>query len=152
MPEDKRPKRELSDSRRRRKTAKMTLDDILKRRATSMTVTPATRVEAAFRLAYERTWGFPYFQTSPSEDRHHINAILEQLGEDAILRLVNDFFDAVRPIAQGGDPVVSKCRCSNVRDFNYHAQYLLLKRQRGPQLAGRTADNVVEIRKAMGRK
>jgi len=112
---------------------------------------PTVRLEGAFQLAYEKQWGFPYFQTSPAEDRKHLAQMHAQLGEETACGLIAEFFAAVRPVAQGGDPVVSRCRHSNVRDFAFHAQYLLLRRKRGAALADRTADNVSEIMKATGR-
>lgn len=108
-------------------------------------------LERRFRELYEQTWGFPYFQTSVAEDRKHLKGIGEQLGEADGLALVEAFFAAVRPVSHGGDPVVSRCRNSNVRDLAFHAQYLLLKRSRGHGVADRTADNLHEVAKAMGK-
>jgi len=137
---------EPSDGRKRRRVAKAKLKLVDKPSSS-----PTMRLEAAFRTAYEETWKFPYYQTSPIEDRTHLKRMIEQIGEETATSLLTDFFKAVVPVAEGGDPVVSRSRCSSIRDFNYHAQYLLLQRRRGPKLADRTAENVAEVLKAMGR-
>ena len=110
------------------------------------------RLEGAFEIGYATTWGIPYFQTSPAEDRKHLKAIGDQLGEDGGMALITAFFHAVVPVTKGGDPVVSRSRFSNIRDLSYHTQYLLLQRSRGPKIADRTSDNLHEATKAMGRK
>lgn len=138
---------EPPDGRKRRRVAKAKLA-LVKKPSQS----PTMRLEAAFRAAYEETWKFPYYQTSPAEDRGHLKRMIEQLGEETATSLVADFFRAVVPVCDGGDPVVSRSRCSSIRDFSYHAQYLLLQRRRGPQLATRTAENLSEVLKAMGRR
>lgn len=137
---------EPSDGRTRRRTAKAKLKLVDKQSSS-----PTMRLEAAFRAAYEETWKFPYYQTSPIEDRTHLKRMIEQLGEELATSLVADFFKAVVEVHKGGDPIVSRSRSSSIRDFNYHAPYLLLQRRRGPKLADRTAENVFEIAKAMGR-
>lgn len=116
------------------------------------------RLEGAFQIAYQQQWGFPVI-LNYGRDRAVLKKLAEQLGEGderkgetLTASLMKDFFRAVRPVSQGGDPAVSRCRYSNIPDFGYHAQYLLLQRRRGPTLAARTADNVSEIAKATGRR
>ena len=116
------------------------------------------RLEGRFQIAYESQWGFPVI-LNYGRDRTLLKKLVEQLGagdekkgEELTASLMTDFFEAVQPVGKGGDPVVSKCRYSNVQDFAYHAPQLLLKRARGPQLQDRTAKNIHEIRKAMGER
>lgn len=119
---------------------------------------PVVRLEGAFQIAYEALWGFPVI-LNPARDRTILKDMIEQLGsgdeavgEKVVASLIPKFFSAVRPVQHGGDPVVSKSRYSNVMDFRYHAQHLMLLEKRGPLLADRTASNVDEVSKAMGRR
>lgn len=134
---------EPTDPKRRRK--RQTPADKLK--SPSLTV----RLEGVFEAEYEQCWKIPYFQTTPGEDRKKLKQLGEQLGEAGAVALIREFFVAVRPVTQGGDPVVSRCRFSNVRDLSFQTQYLLLQRSRGPQLSDRTATNIAEVARATGR-
>lgn len=111
---------------------------------------PVERLYGYFIQQYERAWGIPLI-LCVARDRAILKRFCDQLGEIETRTLIDEFFRAVRPVAKGGDPVVSKSRWSNLMDLSYHAQYLLLKRSRGNQLADRTASNLAEIRKAMGK-
>ena len=111
---------------------------------------PVVRTEGAFQMAYQETWRIPVV-LNHARDRAILKRLIDQLGEDLVRSLIPDFFRAVVPPAKGGDPIVSRSRWSNVMDFGYHAQYLLLKRQRGATPTERTANNVAEITKAMGK-
>lgn len=145
MPDDDQFLQAPTATKGRRKTvAKKTPEDKL--RSESATV----RLEGHFEIGYQLTWNFPYYQTSPAEDRGHLKRMHEKLGEETAHWLIDEFFAAVVPVAKGGDPIVSKSRHSNVRDLSYHVPHLLTRRQRGT-LSDKTASNVHEIAKAMGR-
>ena len=116
------------------------------------------RLEGKFQILFAALWGFPVI-LSYGKDRALLKKLVDQLGagdektgEEMTGSLMDDFFKAVQPVGKGGDPVVSKCRYSNISDFAYHAPQLLLNRSRGPQLSDRTARNVSEIKKAMGQR
>ena len=110
---------------------------------------PTARLYGRFQVGYAKQWGIPLI-LNERRDQAILKELESQLGEELVASLIAQFFDAVRPVQQGGDPVVSRSRFSNLPDFKYHAQYLLLQRSRGPALAERTASNVHEIGKAMG--
>lgn len=136
-----------SEGKVRKKRAPMTIEGRLKSPTLSM------RLLGKFMVGYANEWGHPYpVQFFERRDLTILKKMGEAWDEELVTSLMVDFFVAVRPVHKGGDPVVSKSRSSHVSDFMYHAQYLLLKRSRGSQLQDRTASNVHEISKAMGRK
>jgi hypothetical protein len=108
------------------------------------------RVEGAFQIAYERTWGVRYFQQNIPRDRAYLKGLIDTYGEPVVLTLIESFFLAVRPIGRGGDPVVSRARHADIADFRHHVPYLVLQPQRGPRVTARTAENLHECAKAMG--
>lgn len=118
------------------------------------------RLEGEFQIEYQKTWHVPVIMNY-GRDRKALRELIDQLGEgneergEQIVRgLIRKFFDAVRPIHEGGDPVVSRSRYSNISDFRYHAQYLLLKEQRGATNAmpQKSVETLSAIASAMGRK
>lgn len=106
------------------------------------------RLLGLFQLEFQRAWGFPV-RIEAARDRALLKRMHEQWGEETVSGLVPEFLRAAAPVHQGGDPVVSRCRAADVRDFYHHAPYLLLQRVRGPQLDRTTASNLHELFKAM---
>lgn len=114
---------------------------------------PVVRLEGAFQLAFERTWGFPVI-INYGRDRKLLQDLVDQLGEEGVAALIPRFFAAVVPVQKGGDPVVSRCRASDIADFKYHVPHLRMKAARGAagDMSERTAANVDAAMKATGRK
>jgi len=136
-----------SEGKIRKKRKPMTVEDRLKSPTLSM------RLLGKFMVGYAKAWGHPYpVQFFEVKDLSILKKMGEAWGEDVVTSLIVDFFLAARPVEKGGDPVVSKVRSSHVSDFMYHSQYLMLKRSRGSPLQEKTASNVHEVTKAMGRK
>ena|SRR2546427_408895 len=105
------------------------------------------RVERAWKEAWTRTWphtadvGYAY-----GRDRKLLRDLVAKLGEDQVVTLIGQFFDAVLH-----DPVVSRVNKPGVPALVYHAPYLLLRTER-QRPHPRTQENLAEARKAMGKR
>ena len=112
-------------------------------------LSPTVRIEMAFKLAFERRFGFPMagVMYKAPRDRKLLKDIIAQEGESGTLALVHAFFGTTDP------QIRYKARCYNVPDFSFFAPRLkLLQHGKDAHVHERTASNRDEIRKAMGNK
>lgn len=115
------------------------LEDRLKSKALSM------RLLGKFMIAYEKRWGFPYAVTvAERRDLSILKKLGEEWGEDAVTETFDLFFTST-------DPQVRRSRFYNVPDFLYWAPRLRMASRNG-DVHDKTASNIHEISKAMGRK
>lgn len=102
------------------------------------------RVEQAFKSAFEQRWGFPLI-CNPGRDRKLLKGLIGQWGEAETAVLIPLFFATT-------DPEIRRCRFYNIPDFAYWSLKLRRIHGNGAGLQGRTAENVHEIAKAMGKE
>lgn len=108
------------------------------------------RLLGHFMTHYARKWGHPYYLVldpktkSPRRDLKILGDFGDQWGEAATVRTIETFFTTT-------DPLVTRCRSYNTVDFQYHAPRLR-QAQAGGGISDKTANNIHEISKAMGRK
>lgn len=130
--------------KKRKSLGEMTVDERLK------SPTLSQRLLGQFMLHYERRWGFPYFLVlnpktkAPTLDLKILGDLGEQWGEQVVIELIVLFFTTT-------DPQVRRCRSYNTKDFQYWAPKLRMS-QHGGDVADKTASNIHEVSKAMGRK
>ncbi len=106
----------------------------------------AMRLEEEFKQAWLRAWpGVPLVDYHYGRDRKILKDLGEKLGEDGAVALIADFFEAVKT-----DPEVMRGSNPNVPWLQMKAQHLLLRKARRRPHA-RTAENIAEAKKAMGK-
>lgn len=131
--------------KKRKPLSEMTVDERLKSQTMSM------RLLGHFMLNYERRWGHPYYlvlnkNDSPSLDLKILGDLGDQWDEDVVIELIVLFFTTT-------DPQVRRSRSYNTRDFQFCAPKLRMSlTDRGADIADKTASNIHEVSKAMGRK
>lgn len=124
----------------RKKRKPMTVDDRL------ASPTLSQRLLGRFMVRYHKKWGFPYaVSVAEVRDLGILKKLGEEWGEEATGETIDGFFEST-------DPQVRKCRFYNVPDFLYWAPKIRMAKTLGGDLAEKTAGNVHEITKAMGRK
>lgn len=110
----------------------------------------SVRLEREFKVQFQTRYGFPPI-VCEGRDRKLLNTLVEQWGEEAVFELMRDFFLATRPGATGYQEI-RRLRWHNIPDFYTGAQILRrLHGDRTADLSDRTAANVSEIARAMGR-
>lgn len=129
--------------KKRKPLSAMTVDERLKSPTMSM------RLLGHFMLNYQRRWGHPYYlvlnkNESPSLDLKILGDFGAQWGEEVVIELIVLFFSTT-------DPQVRRSRSYNTRDFQFCASKLRMSSE-GGDIADKTASNIHEVSKAMGRK
>lgn len=128
----------------RRANADMTVEERLASKV------PSQKLLGHFMTHYQRKWGHPYYLVldpktkSPRRDLKILGDFAAQWGYDDTLQVIVTFFTTT-------DPLVTRCRSYNTVDFQYHAPRLR-QAQVGGGISDKTASNIHEISKAMGRK
>lgn len=123
----------------RKKRKLMTVEDRLK------SPTLSQRLLGKFMVDYHTRWGFPYaVSVAEVRDLGILKKLGAEWGEDAVSETIKLFFTST-------DPQVRRCRFYNVPDFLYWAPKLRMA-QSGGDIADKTASNIHEVSKAMGRK
>jgi hypothetical protein len=130
--------------KKRKPLSAMTIDERLKSPTMSM------RLLGHFMRNYERRWSHPYYlvlnkHESPSLDLKILGDMGEQWGEEVVVELIEEFFVST-------DPQVRRSRSYNTRDFQFCAPKLRMSKHGGGDIADKTASNIHEVSKAMGRK
>lgn len=130
--------------RKPRKTlGDMTVDERLASKSLSQ------RLLGHFMQHYERKWNHPYFLVldsktkSPRRDLRILGDLGGQWGEEVVVDLIELFFATT-------DPRVTRSNYATT-DFQFHAPRLR-HAQAGGDISDKTAGNIHEISKAMGRK
>ena len=138
-PTGKKPRRKAAPRTRRTPAERMASDN------------PVERVFGAFEQAFQARYHFPVI-VSDARDRSILKRLVEQWGEADVLALVDQFFSATRPGGRGYQEI-RRLRWHNVADFSNGAQILRRLNGAGPggDLHERTASNVDEVAKALGR-
>lgn len=109
---------------------------------------PTYRAELAFKAAFEERFKFPMagVMFKMARDRKLLKDTIAEEGEAGTIALIQLFFRCT-------DPQIKRCRFYNVPDFRYWAPRLkLLSSGNHTDMHERTASNVHEISKAMGRR
>ncbi len=111
----------------------------------------SVQLEEAFWAAFFAEFHFLPPRLHKARDRDNLNKLVAALGSPAeVLRLIPLFFAAHR----ARDPQIRRRPCMNIQDFFYSVEHLLFMERQGGQadLHPRTAENIHEVTKAMGRK
>lgn len=113
--------------------------------------TPSMHALGVFMQRHVERWTFPPFLAidpktkSPRRDLKIFGDFIKQWGLPVVLELIETFFSTT-------DPRVTRCNYS-ATDFQYHAPRLRMAQAGGgSDISDKTASNVHEISKAMGRK
>lgn len=114
-----------------------------KRSGDASTPAPSVRLEQQFKAEFERCWGFPPIM-NPPRDRKLLKTLVDQWDEAIVSALIPFFFTTT-------DPEVRRSRFYNVPDFYYWAPKLRRLQNGSGPVHERTAANINEIAKAMGR-
>lgn len=107
------------------------------------------RLLGAWCTQYEHTrntvkrWGFPYSLHAQTRDLAILKKMGEDWGEDETLAVMRAFFATT-------DPRIMRTNYE-MTDFRFHAARLRMA-QAGGEMHDKTASNIHEISKAMGRK
>lgn len=108
------------------------------------------RLLGAWCTRYENTtnsvkrWAFPYSLHARTRDLAIFKRMAESWAEADIVAVMDEFFAT-------SDPRVMRSNYS-VTDFQFHAPRLRQSQQTGGDVSDKTASNIHEISKAMGRK
>lgn len=105
--------------------------------------TMSMRLLGAWCVAYQERWGFPYSLHAKPRDLGILKKLGESWDEQPTVDTIRTFFTTT-------DPRVTRTNYA-VTDFQYHAARLRMA-QAGADINDKTASNIHEISKAMGRK
>jgi len=105
--------------------------------------TESMQALGAFCVAWEGKWPFPYSLHAKTRDLGILKKLCESWGLQAVVDTIRLFFTTT-------DPRVTRTNYA-VTDFQYHAARLRMA-QAGGDINDKTAGNIHEISKAMGRK
>jgi len=123
--------------RRKQLTHAEKVQQMLQSKAASM------RMLGAFCVAHARKWPFPYSLHAMPRDLKILKQLADSWGEEAVVDTIKLFFASTDPRVKNSNYAVT--------DFQYHAPRLRMA-QAGGDVAEKTASNIHEISKAMGRK